>query len=127
MHVCCKLSLPVVAESKRRNLSKSMQNAARREASAAGSVIALTHRGQALRPFGILMDLCMLVPCSDLIAVAMAKFGCQSIHGAAHASTHDAYAGIRSAVRGRALTQRSLGSGMCSAYVFASDNFLICC
>lgn len=51
MHVCCKVSLPVAAESKRRIFLKYMQNTARGKASAAGSVVALTYRGQALRPF----------------------------------------------------------------------------
>ena len=50
MHVCCKLSLPIVVENKRRNFSKSKQDAAPRKASAAGSVIALTYRDQALWP-----------------------------------------------------------------------------
>lgn len=49
MHVCCNLSLPVVTESKLVNFSKCMQDTARGKASAAGSVIALTYRGQALR------------------------------------------------------------------------------
>ncbi|DBA80339.1 hypothetical protein WJX79_009674 [Trebouxia sp. C0005] len=42
----------------------------------------------------------------------MAEYGCQRIHGAAHASTQNAYAGIRSAVRAHGLTQRSLRSGV---------------
>ncbi|KAL0041303.1 hypothetical protein WJX77_011632 [Trebouxia sp. C0004] len=40
----------------------------------------------------------------------MAEYGCQSIRGAAHASTRNAYAGSRSAVRAHGLTQRTLGS-----------------